>query len=218
MFIRKFSLGVLLVCVGSAVCQATTYRLSGSSLFDSKPYGFTGLITTDGTTGLLTDADFIVAWSINVLTPSTTDGVSSELLTQANSSVSLFLDNTAGLRVTPISISMPPTHGPPLAMLSFSTPNDDTRLTYTNRFTDGQGIGAGVAIFDQSEDNPALGFVLPGLPIAVVVPEPSPLLLIMGFALGALIIYRNRHFHRDDRSAPNQVPRTFLSRPADFSS
>jgi hypothetical protein len=166
------TLVLLLLACGTARAQII-YTLNQPALFESSPFGFSGTVITDGSTGVLASVDFIESWSITVLTPATVDGVSSEHLDPANSSLSLFLSGTPGLIVTPESISLSLSLTP-VATLTWSTQMNETVLQFSGRI----GTGGSVTVSDPSETNPVLGIVARGAPIAsngVLVLEPSAL-------------------------------------------
>ena len=183
---RCFFTLAFIALANSSTCFATTYAFHQPVQYDSSPFGFSGTVSTDGSTGVLATTDFITSWSITVHTPSTTDGVASEVLTPSNSSVSLDLAGTPGLTVTPSAISMPPRGPLPLSTLTWTTASGETELQFTNRFTNQLGIGAGVTVFDHSERNSAHGVVSQDAPVATVIPEPATswLIVVGGLALG----------------------------------
>ena len=177
---------VLLLAVGRPAVGQIVYTLVEPVHFAGSPYGFSGTVTTDGSTGVLTTVDFVTSWSIMVFTPGDVDGVTAELLDPTNSTVSLELGTAAGVIVTPESISFP-LGLTPQATLRWATAMDETVLQFTNR----AGTGGGVTVFDPSEPNGVLGVVAGGAPIAsdgVLVPEPAGSGMAMGWALaiGAL--------------------------------
>jgi hypothetical protein len=176
--------GILLAITGRTACADIIYTLVQPVQFESSPYGFSGTVTTDGSVGNKTTLDFIKSWSITVRTPATVDGVSSELFDPTNSTVSLFVSDTPGLMVTTESIKL--SAGPlPLATLTWASPQDETRLQYTNRF----GTDLGVSVSDASELDRGLGITAAGSPIASV-PEPSIVLLLL-IAIGSCICRRH---------------------------
>jgi hypothetical protein len=171
----RFASAIVLLLAVLAVDRPATgqivYTLNEPVHFAGSPYGFSGTVITDGSTGVLTTVDFITSWSIMVFTPGGVDGVTAEHLDPANSSVSLELGSAAGLIVTPETISFP-LGLTPLATLRWATAMDETVLQFNNRL----GTGGGVGVSDPSEPNGALGVVAAGAPIAsggVLVPEPS---------------------------------------------
>ena len=175
------------------LCPGMTYMLNQPDVFGAFPYGFSGTITTDGSTGLMTTTDFVDSWSITVFTPDTVDGLSSETLTPSNSAVSFSVSDSLGLEVSADAISMSEklsTSAIPLATLTWATNDGNTTLQFTNRFTDRAGLGAGVNVFDPSEQNATLGVVLEGFPIATLVPEPTTSTIAL--TVLCLAVSRNR--------------------------
>lgn len=179
----------LLILGGSFLpsANAATYQLNEPALFDQHPFGYSGFIETDGTTGTLADTDFIRSWRITVETPGDVDGVVSEVLTPDNSSVELRLETTTGLIVTPDFLSMPVKVSPvrlnPLATLTWSTLDGETTLQFTNRFTITPGSGSGVSVFDPSEPNSTLGIVSDFAVASVPEPGSGELAVFLACAL-----------------------------------
>ena len=183
----------LMACwAGLHNANAAVYFLNEPALFDQHPFGYSGLIETDGSTGTLNSTDFIRSWRITVETPGEVDGVVSEVLTPDNSTVEFSAETTDGLIVTPNSISMPVKISPvrlnPLATLTWSTLDDETILQFTNRFTVDPGVGAGASVFDPSELNDTLG-VVSDFTVASV-PEPASGVLVLLVA-GCTLSRRN---------------------------
>ena len=200
--ILRLAAAVLSLLACHTACAQIVYTLNQPALFDSSPYGFSGTITTDGSTGSFASVDFITSWSIVVRTPATVDGVATELLDPTNSSISLNIANTTGLVVTEESLSLP-LGLPPLATLSWSTPMNATVLQFNNR----AGTEGAVSVQDASEPNPGLGIVARGSPIAsggVRVPEPSAVAII-ATSLIALSAIRGRLKIRPQSIATTQI-------------
>lgn len=190
---------LLLCCPADA---GMVYRLNESPYFEGSSFGFSGTVTTDGSLGLQTSVSFIESWSITVRTPSAVDGVGEETLTPANSTVSLALNGDPGLTLSAQSISMPvKSFGIP-ATLTWSTANDETTLSFSNRFTDAQGIGAGESIYDSSE-SAGIGVVLRDAPLASAVPEPAAAWLIASVAFCGRVQRRGRQMSRMSMFPPS---------------
>lgn len=178
----------LISLVDASACCATTYRLIQPSRFDSSPFGFSGSLTTDGSTGLQATTDFIESWSITIQTPATVDGISTELLTPSTSTISLDLGRYPGLTVTPEFIYLPMRGRSPNLMLSWLTADGGTQLSLSNRATNNFGVGVVVNIFDTSEPNSGFGVFGRDIPLAAVVPEPAGL----GFGFPAILLLARR--------------------------
>lgn len=181
---RWIGVTIAIVLTTPLACEGNTYALVQPDLFNSHPFGFSGTVTTDGSIGLQTNTDFIESWAITIVTPSSVDGVSTELLTPDNSSVTLDLADDPGLITSAGAVMMPIKTSTPLLTLTWSTENEETVLQFTNRFTDADGLGAGVSVRDPSEPNSGVGIVLSGSPFAIAVPEPaSAAVLILAMAI-----------------------------------
>lgn len=81
-----------IVLVGTSNCcthGAIVYDLSQAT-FGNPQFAFSGTFTTDGTLGTFqpTDASFITSWNITLSTPGGNDGITNQVLTPSNSTVS----------------------------------------------------------------------------------------------------------------------------------
>jgi hypothetical protein len=171
------------------------YRLDDHAALSSSTGGFglAGSITTDGSTGMLTTASFIKGWSMTVRTPSSIDGVSSEVFTPANSTLSLSLGVSDGLIVTTESIIFSRTNAAELSgVLAWTSTSGDTSLTFRT------WRGGGLTISDPSEEyNPIIGVVAQGAGGAaiasggMIVPEPH-VIVLFGVVVSALTVMRKR--------------------------
>jgi len=156
---------VLLDC-DVACGQSRDYQLVEPSLFQGGEFGFSGMVTTDGSTGVISDVSFISSWAINVFTPSDVDGVSSEFLTPRNSTLSFDLGLTSGLVVTANTMRFEPGTVTPVAVLEWTGATSNTGIRFNNR----AGTAGSVTVFDASS---AFGVGGEGKPIAIYVPEPN---------------------------------------------
>lgn len=202
--------------IAASLCSASAsadlvYTFVSDDAMAGTGYGFSGTITTDGTTGSFTDSSsfnaIVTGWSITLTTPDAVDGNSSEVLSGPGPGGPLWsLNNPSGtdavLNVTPTRMEL--TSGTvPISFigLSISSPGFGTigasGLSFAGPFPGGFGIPdnlGSISVNDNSETpgNGSANFgTLTSLTIATAVPEPSSIVLL-GLATGWIGLRRRR--------------------------
>src|SRR5262245_17271775 len=72
------------VIANAAHAKDRIYTLVPDIPFDDSPFGFSGTITTDGSTGAISSVNFIKDWSITIRSPSDVDGIATEVFTRSS--------------------------------------------------------------------------------------------------------------------------------------
>ena len=220
---QVFSALVLVVCSSSAYAVDRVYTLVPDTPFDGSPYGFSGTITTDGSTGYFSDVSFIRDWSITVETPSLFDGVSTELFTSASPPLLRTFQHSGFfpcecLHVTESSISLVAV-GSPRTNLNLGIGREGiflypTIISWNGPYSTSAAFVGSVNIGDRGESPSSetrnFGDLL-SLQVAtngVAIPEPATLFLLLT-ALTALFPSRHRP-HRSRRAMQTAASSTFL--------
>lgn len=141
-------------------------------------YGFSGTVTTDGTTGSFSDASEITSWDITLMTPGGVDGVTSQTLTEATSTLFFFFQGTGQLVITATEISIVNSDIDNTTNLAFS--NGSEGLTFEGPKST---TLTGFVSMDDVTESPAFSSDVIGdavsAPVAFVIPEPHALCLCM---------------------------------------
>lgn len=169
MRIPRLIIAIAVLLVPANFCHARIYGLVEANTLDDKEFfGYSGTVTTDGSLGLQTSVDFITSWNIQIVTQGTTDGITVERLTPANSVLSLELDQSAGLEVTEDFFRFAP-HQANVSLDTLTWQGPTSGIRFGTRSTNG-----GVYVFDMDT---TIGVNRHDAAIARVVPEPSSMLL-----------------------------------------
>ena len=163
--------------------HANVYTLiSDSGLTDG--YGFSGTVTTDGSLGTFSDAIAILEWNITLQTPGGNDGVVSQGLTSANSTILFSPVGSGDLQITATELAITNSGENQTTNIFFRTPTE--YVTFEGPI-DG-GLHGFATVSDGSED-PSFSSFFIGDGVSAVfasrIPEPGSFFLGL---LGAAVL------------------------------